>query len=150
MPQISRIGAPLGVRDIVGSTAFAPTDYVLAVGPDTVFPIGLAGGLLIQLPGPLILVPPSLTTTPNPNPLNQLPANGDFYKFADPRGVVDGETNAAVIWGGGYALWGGVGGSEDLSTMLNVAMPFESWEFTFDQGNQAWIVCLGGPFQTGT
>jgi hypothetical protein len=149
MPIISRIGAPLQVRPVVRNTGWAPTDYVLSVGPSTIFPSTDAAGIVLSLPGPQIAQLPGLTPLPNPNPDNQLPGNGDFYKFADPRGVVDGETNEVNVWGGGYELWNGVGESDTLALFLPIGEPFESWEFTFDQANQVWIVCAGGPFQQG-
>jgi hypothetical protein len=161
MPQVSTIGLINNVQPILGSYAFGPSDTYATVTADTVFPafaVNGAGGLILSLPGP-DLAPVIFNSngqtpgTANDSPGNNLPSNGDFYKFNDPRGVLStaGGTKTVTIWGGGYPMWNGNTGIGDavLVNYIQIDLPFGGFEFTFDDVNQAWIVCACGPTNSG-
>lgn len=161
MPQVSTIGLINNVVNILASYTFSPSDTYATVTPDTVFPafaVGGAGGLIVSLPGPnlaplVFLANGTSQGALNDDPNNQLPSGGDFYKFADPRGVLStaGGTKTVTLWGGGYPMWNGNTSAGDgaLVNYIQIDLPFAGFEFTFDDGNQCWIACACGPTLTG-
>jgi len=130
MPVVSSIGFSNNVTPIGpdqqpdGEYAFAPTDTYASLQKT---PTGATFDLF--LPGPGVPRPPGALPTP-------LPANGDYYRFADPLGSLT-FAHSVTVHGSGFPIGG------NPSVVLNVAGT--EAEFTFDDTAQAWIACLCTP-----
>ncbi|MFI4971193.1 MAG: hypothetical protein ACHP7H_00820 [Hyphomicrobiales bacterium] len=130
MPKVSTNGPKNLVTRVFGVDHPAST-YVYA-GDDTYASVAAQppAGATLQLPGP---------NKPNTNPdvdNTDLPSNGDYYKFADPRGHISG-AHPVVIDGGGYPILG--------NPTLTITAAFAEGELTFDDEAQAWIACICFP-----
>jgi len=145
MPQVSTGPLVNKVSPVEASPyTFANDDTWASIQSSAAFPAAGVGGIILNLPGPTYGVPGAPPTgAPYPSYATvEQPSNGDFYKVADPSGVLSG-AKIFTVWGGGFDLYDPV--NEVLRKYLQCNLAFANFSFTFDDTAQIWIVCAGGP-----
>lgn len=125
MPKVSTNGPKNSVRPLTfplnggNRQAFSDDDTYLTVTAE------VPASALVILPGP--------SSSPD-----NLPSSGDYYCIADPLGFLT--SRELGVWGGGYPIQGTSHNTAVADLELNTN--FQEACFTFDDTNQAWIVCI--------